>query len=113
MGRDTKAFSAGFGQGDEIADGGLPEDPVDPPEPMGLKRAGLLVDTLVRWVTDTGAALRRGDLPTLGVMSHAKATPSFSTSRSDSTDPGLVKLSLTVLLCLEGLMLWSWWLAHH
>ena len=79
---------------------GLPENPQDVPEPVGLLKTHEWAQTLARWVTDTGVAVR-ARLPFLSQMAYkAKKPPEPFLS-------GTTQLSLLGFLVVELLLLFE------
>lgn len=79
---------------------GLPENPMDVPEPVGLIRAREWAQSVARWVTDTGVAVR-ARLPFLSQMAYKaeqKPEPFLS---------GTTQLSLFGFLVVELLLLFE------
>ena len=78
----------------------LPENPQDVPEPVGLLNTGYWAQTVARWVTDTGVAVR-ARLPFLTKMADRAPEP------SKQLLSGTTQLALLGFLAVELLLLFE------
>ena len=82
----------------------LPVDPVDAPEPIGLWEAGHWKDTVMRWVTDTGAAVR-ARMPFLQPQVESGPGPGWTilTPRAQCYLASFLVIEVLLLLRLQGI----------
>ena len=78
----------------------LPDNPQDVPEPIGLLNAGYWAQTVTRWVTDTGVAVR-ARLPFLSKMADQAPRP------SKQLLSGTTQLALMGFLVVELILLFE------
>ena len=76
----------------------LPDNPLDVPEPIGLLKGGYWAQTVTRWVTDTGVAVR-ARLPFLSKMAEQAPKP------NQQLLSGTTQLALIGFLIVEIILL--------